>query len=95
MEREIYEVRAAIVDANGAYAQLSGYPKTFDSRNYSNNIETARRRAYAELSDVKSAFLKRDDRQVQIAQITRLSDGLTMESFFDGHLAELPDAGEE
>ena len=95
MKREIYEVRAIIVDANGTYNPLSGYPKTFNSANYQNDIELTRRRACAELSDVKSAFLKRDDRQVQIAQITRLSDGMTMETFFDGHLADLPDPEEE
>jgi len=94
MQREIFEVRAIIVDANGAYNPISGYPKTFDSRNYQNDIEKTRRRAYAELSDVKSAFLKRDDRQVQIAQITRMSDGLVMEAFCDGRLAELPDTEE-
>ena len=33
-KREIYEVYAKIVDANGAYNTLNGYPKAFDSRNY-------------------------------------------------------------
>ena len=94
MQREIYEVRAIIVDANGTYNPGSGYPKIFDSHTYNDDIEKTRRRAYAELSDVKSAFLKRDDRQIQFAQITRLSDGLSTESFCDGHLAELPDAEE-
>ncbi len=94
MQREIYEVRAIIVDTNGTYNPIQGYPKTFDSHTYNDDIEKTRRRAYAELSDVKSAYLKRDDRQVQIAQITRLSDGLMMESFCDGRLAELPDAEE-
>lgn len=92
MQREIFEVRAIIIDANGTYNPISGYPKTFDSHNYGDDLEKTRRRAYAELSDVKSAFLKRDDRQIQFAQITRLSDGLSMETFCDGHLAELPDA---
>ena len=93
MQREIFEVRAIIIDANGTYNPIQGYPKIFDSHNasYADDIEKTRRRAYAELSDVKSAFLKRDDRQVQIAQITRLSDGLVMEAFCDGHLTSLPD----
>ena len=34
MIRTIYEVYAKVVDANGAYNILTGYPKTFDSRSY-------------------------------------------------------------
>lgn len=91
MQREIFEVRAIIIDANGTYNPISGYPKIFDSHNYDDDTEKTRRRAYAELSDVKSAFLKRDDRQVQFAQITNLADGVILEKFFDGKLTELLD----
>ena len=94
MQREIYEVRAVIVDSNGTYNQLTGYPKTFDSKSYQNDIKKAERRAFAELSDIKSGYLKRDDRQIQFAQIIRLSDGMTLETFKDGRLEALPDTEE-
>ena len=65
MQREIFIVNAHIVDANGTFNVLSGYPKTFDSRNYSNDIEKARRRAEGEFSDCWGAMCKRDDRMIQ------------------------------
>ena len=91
MQREIFEVRASIVDANGAYNQLSGYPKTFDSHNYDDDISKARSRAYGEWHEVLGAMCKRDDRQQQIAQIIRVSDGLVLESSSLGRIADLPD----
>ena len=48
MQREIYEVTAKIVDANGTFNTLSGYPKTFDSKNYNNDIDKTRNRAMGE-----------------------------------------------
>ena len=69
MIREIFEVYAKIVDANGAYNTLSGYPKTFDSRNYDDDIEKAKKRAYGEYYDCLGAMCKRDDRQVQFTMI--------------------------
>ena len=65
MKRQIYEVYAKVVDANGVYNTLSGYPKTFDSRNYDNDIEKTFRRATGELSETWGAMCKRDDRQMQ------------------------------
>ena len=65
MEREIFIVNAHIVDANGTFNILSGYPKTFDSKNYGNDIVKARRRAEGEFSDCWGAMCKRDDRMIQ------------------------------
>lgn len=95
MKREIYEVYAKIVDANGAYNTLSGYPKTFDSHSYNDDIDKARMRAYGEYHDALGAMCKRDDRQVQIAMILRASDGMQIEMSRLGELAELPDPEEE
>ena len=39
MKREIYEVYAKVVDANGAYNTLSGYPKVFDSHQNNDDLE--------------------------------------------------------
>ena len=65
MERQIYEVYAKIVDANGAYNTLSGYPKAFDSRSYNDDTDKALRRAEAEFHNTLGAMYARDDRQVQ------------------------------
>jgi len=91
MRREIYEVCAKVVDANGAYNNLSGYPKTFDSKSYDNNIEKTRQRAYGEWHEALGAMSKIDTRQVQFAYIIRASDGMQMECSRIGQMAELPD----
>jgi len=91
MQREIFEVCAKIVDANGTYNSLTGYPKIYDSRSYDNNIEKTRQRAYGEWHEALGAMSKIDSRQVQFAYITRASDGLQIECSKIGALAELPD----
>lgn len=91
MKREIYEVYAKIVDANGAYNTLNGYPKVFDSHTQNDDLEKARKRAYAEYWDVLGAMGKRDDRQQQIAMIIRASDGMQIEKMALGKIFDLPD----
>lgn len=66
MQRNIFEVYAKVIDANGAYNTLSGYPKVFDSRNYDNNIEKALQRAKGEFHETFGAMCKRDDRKLQM-----------------------------
>lgn len=95
MKREIFEVYAKVIDANGAYNTLSGYPKTFDSHTYNDDINKARTRAYGEYYETMGAFCKRDDRQKQIAMILRASDGLQIEYGHFGEIADLPDAVSE
>ena len=94
MKREIYEVYANIVDANGSYNALSGYPKTFDSKNYDNDLYKTRQRAYGEWHSALAAMAKVDTRQVQIAGIIRVSDGMQIALERMGALAELPDPTE-
>ena len=91
MKREIYEVYAKVVDANGAYNTLSGYPKSFDSHSYDDDIEKAEKRAYGEYYDCLGVMSKRDDRQQQIAMIIRASDGMQIEMKHIGNIADLPD----
>ena len=88
MEREIYEVYAKVVDSTGAYNTLSGYPKTFDSKNYNDDIEKARRRAEGEFSTTWGAMCFRDDRKLQIVWLLRASDGLVMDYRSYGSLYE-------
>lgn len=88
MERAIFEVYAKIVDANGAYNTLSGYPKVFDSNNYDNNVDKARSRAYGEYHSCLGTMYTRDDRKVQIAMIIDASTGWQIEVSRIGELNE-------
>lgn len=89
MKREIYEVYAKVVDANGTYNTLNGYPKAFDSHNYNDDAQKAIQRAYGEWHECIGAMCKRDDRQEQIAMIIRVSDGLQIEKAVIGEMAEV------
>lgn len=74
--RNIFIVNAFIVDSNGTYNVLSGYPKTFDSRNYQDDIAKARKRADGEFAEAWGAFCKRDDRQIQTVTLTNIKGEL-------------------
>ena len=91
MVRAIFEVYAKIVDANGSYNTLSGYPKVFDSKSYGNDVEKTRQRAYGEWYECLGAMCKRDDRQVQFAMLIDANTGYQMELARFGELLELPD----
>ena len=83
MARAIYEVYAKIVDANGSYNTLNGYPKVFDSNNYDGDEAKTLRRAQAEFSECRGAMLKRDDRQIQTI-ILMNAKGRIVEAFTFG-----------
>ena len=70
MARQIYTVDAWIVDANGTYNRLSGYPKKFDSNSYGNDAEKAQRRAEGDLSETWGAMCKVDTRWIQTVTLT-------------------------
>lgn len=61
------------MDSNGTFSFLSGYPKTFDSRNYSNDADKTRRRADGDMSEVYGAMCKRDDRMIQTVTLTDIN----------------------
>lgn len=90
MVRAIYEVYAKVVDANGAYNTLSGYPKVFDSKLYDNDTEKTLQRARGEFHDTFGAMCKRDDRQLQTV-ILLTADGREVERQYIGAVADLPD----
>ena len=69
MKREIYEVYAKVIDANGAYNTLSGYPKVYDSHQNDDDCEKARSKAYAEYHTVLGTMYSRTDRQKQFAML--------------------------
>ena len=93
MERNIFIVDAQIVDANGTFNKLSGYPKLFDSRGYSNDIDKTLLRARGEFYDTIGAMCKRDDRQLQTA-ILMSADGFVIEREAIGAIADIPDQTE-
>lgn len=88
MERMIFEVYAKVVDANGSYNTLSGYPKTFDSRNYDNDINKALLRARGEFHETFGAMCKRDDRQLQTVILMR-ADGTIEDIKSIGRIADI------
>lgn len=88
-ERQIFVVTATVVDANGAYNSLSGYPKSFDSKNspYNGDIDMALRRATADWHEVIGAMLKRDDRQLQTAVLSTADGRVIGQPFHTGAIA--------
>ena len=91
-KRNIFEVYAKIIDANGAYNTLNGYPKVFDSRNYDDDIDKALKRATGEFSETFGAFCKRDDRQLQTV-ILMSADGFVIDKKSIGKVAEIDEEG--
>lgn len=89
MIREIFEVYAKVVDANGAYNTLTGYPKAFDSHAYNDDIAKAQQRAEGEWHECCGAMCKRDDRQLQVAMLIRASDGMVLACKSYGAIAEV------
>lgn len=88
MGRNIFLVYACIVDANGTFNSLDGYPKKFDSNSYSGDTEKARKRAYADYHDVLGAMGKIDTRKVQEAMIIDVNTGIQIEVSRIGDLEE-------
>ena len=87
MARQIFIVNAFIVDANGTFNNLSGYPKTFDSKNYGDDIDKAQRRAEGDMSEVWGAMCKRDDRQIQTVTLSTV-DGFQLDRKTNGAFQE-------
>ena len=78
MQRQIFIVHAMIVDANGTFNHISGYPKTFDSKAYigketatETSVDIAKKRAIGELSEVFAGMCKVDTRQLQTVLVLK------------------------
>lgn len=93
MKRQIFEVYAKVVDANGTYNTLTNYPKVFDSQSYDNDIDKTLLRARGEFHEAIGAMCKRDDRQLQTV-ILMSADGFVIERESIGAIADLPDSQE-
>lgn len=90
MKRSVFEVYAKIVDANGSYNTLSGYPKVFDSHNYDNDVDKALMRATGEFATTWGTMCTRDDRQLQMVMLMS-ADGFVIDKKVIGAIADLPD----
>ena len=91
MQREIYITYASIVDANGTWNNLSGYPKSQDSKNNGNDLEKTLARAQADNADAWSAINKNDTRQIGTVFTVDASGFVVIPAKSRGALAPLPD----
>ena len=94
MPRQIYIVDAIVVDSNGTFNHLSGYPKIFDSRSYGGDIDKTQRRAEGDMSEAWGAMCKVDTRQVQTVTLMT-ADGFQLEKRTMGQFPEEPEPNEE
>lgn len=90
MTRQIFIVDAHIVDANGTFNYITGYPKTFDSRSYNNDIDKTQIRAIGDASEAFGAMCKVDTRQLQTVVVTT-ADGFVVEKRTIGKIADIPE----
>lgn len=88
MKRQIFIVNATVVDSNGTFNPLSGYPKTFDSRSYDNDIDKTRLRASGAFAEAKAAMCKVDSRQLQTVTL-ETADGFQVEKWSYGAIADI------
>lgn len=93
MKREIYEVSAKAVDANGSCNNLNGFPKLFDSHQNYDDLEKNRNKAYAAYDDAGSQGYTAcaNGRPLTIVSLLRISDGMQIEKKCIGKMPELPD----
>lgn len=87
MARQIFIVDAHIVDANGTFNYISGYPKRFDSNSYDNDIDKTQRRAEGDMSETWGAMCKVDTRQIQTVTLSTV-DGFQIERKTMGQFIE-------
>jgi len=78
MARQIFIVDAHIVDQNGTFNYISGYPKRFDSKSYGDDIDKAQIRAEGDMSDAWSDMCKVDTRQISTVTLSTV-DGFMLE----------------
>ena len=85
--RRIFVLLAWVIDANGTFSVLSGYPKTFDSKNYSGDEHKAYLRAMSDFHETISSMCKSDTRKVQ--SIVLMDEaGNRVETFTTGSIDE-------
>ena len=91
--RRIFTNIAFIVDANGAYHMMDGYPKTFDSKNYSNDEHKAYLRATGDGHTMFGSMCMNDTRKVQTVVVIDDGGNIVL-PLTTGDLEEPEQAGE-
>lgn len=89
MARQIFLVDAHVVDKNGTFNFLEGYPKKFDSNSYQGDIDKTKKRAEGDASDIWGAMCKVDERQIQTVILSTV-DGFVIETKTMGKFIEEP-----
>ena len=87
MARQIFIVDAMVVDSNGTFNHVQGYPKQFDSRSYGDDIDKTQRRAEGDMSEAWGAMCKIDTRQVQTV-VLYTADGFQLDRKSSGAFPE-------
>ena len=90
MARQIFIVTAQIVDANGTFNYINGYPKKFDSNSYGGDVEKTQRRAEGDMSEVWGAMCKVDTRLIQAVTLSS-ADGFQLERKSMGYFPDDPE----
>ena len=91
MKRDIYRIEAYVVDANGTFNVLSGYPVTVDSKNHNNDLDITYQRAYGKYCEALGNMSKVDTRQHQMAMLVSVNNGVQLDKHVFGAIADLPD----
>ena len=93
MKREIYEVYAKVVDASGAYNNLTGYPQSFDSHQNNDDLNKAYGKAQAAYHSACNAgyTASYNGRPLTVCGIIRISDGMEIEKTKIGNIPDIPD----
>lgn len=93
--RNIFLVDARIADANGAFAHLEDYPKTFDSKHYGDDVDKAKRRAEGDMSTTWGNMCKVDTRQVQVVTLSDMFGNLLEKKSMGDFAENQPDVPNE
>lgn len=90
-KREIFLVDAKVVDATGAYNNLSGYPQPFDSKFNDNDVDKAMNKAYAAYENAASAghTAATSGRPLTMVSLIRVSDGKQLEKKAIGKIPDV------
>ncbi len=92
MQRQIFEVQSKTFSQSvgGYVSNLSGYPKTFDSHSYNDDIDLTLKKAQGAFAEAWSNACKVDNREIQTILLMTI-DGVILEKRVLGKLEELPD----
>ena len=91
MTRAIYITYAFVVDATGKWSDLSGYPKSRDSKTLDNDLDVTLARANKDNADAWSNINNTDTRQIGTVFTVDASGIMVIPPKSRGALAELPD----